>query len=99
RVPTFSIKRVRVRPDLVLPTLLGAGLVIAAFAAEPWLTLSGLGLIYLGSLPASVIVARRMRLQEEAQRAGTVEPAPPPPADTAPDRRILSLGPRPAKTP
>jgi CDP-diacylglycerol---serine O-phosphatidyltransferase len=98
RVPTFSVKRVRVRPDLVLPTLLGCGLVIAAFAAEPWLTLSVLGLLYLLALPAGVVVARRMRLQEEAQRAAT--PVPPEPAAEPPiERRIFSLEARQQKAP
>ncbi|MFO1068494.1 MAG: CDP-diacylglycerol--serine O-phosphatidyltransferase [Geminicoccaceae bacterium] len=73
RVPTFSVKRLRVRPDLVLPTLVGAGLLIVLLVTEPWSTLTGVGIVYLLSLPASYLVARRMRLREEAQRAAAAE--------------------------
>jgi CDP-diacylglycerol--serine O-phosphatidyltransferase len=98
RVPTFSVKRVRVRPDLVLPTLLGCGLVIAAFAAEPWLTSSALGLVYLLALPTGVIMARRMRQQEEAQRNVGPEPAASA-AQAPPERRIVALEARQQKSP
>jgi CDP-diacylglycerol--serine O-phosphatidyltransferase len=99
RVPTFSVKRLRVRRDLVLPTLLGCGLAIAFAVAEPWLALSLAGLAYLAALPFGVIAARRMRLEEEA-RAAAVEPAAAAasPADGATDQkpeptpgRIVSL--------
>ena len=102
RVPTFSIKRLRVRRDLVLPTLLGCGLAIAVAVAEPWLMLSLVGLAYLASIPFGLMAARRMRLEEEAQ-AVPVEP----PAAAAPEAeerrdsqgRIVSLEPRQAKHP
>jgi CDP-diacylglycerol--serine O-phosphatidyltransferase len=106
RVPTVSAKRLRVRPELVLPTLLGSGLVIALFVAHPWLTLSAVGVVYLGSLPVGVWAARRMRLREEAQRAAAGVEAPavaeagaePPPVPST-DDRIVSLGPRQARQP
>ena len=102
RVPTFSIKRLRVRRDLVLPTLLGCGLAIAVAVAEPWLMLSLVGLAYLAAIPFGLMAARRMRLEEEAQ-AVPVEP----PAAAAPEAeerrdsqgRIVSLEPRQAKHP
>jgi CDP-diacylglycerol--serine O-phosphatidyltransferase len=103
RVPTFSIKRLRVRRDLVLPTLLGCGLVIALAVAQPWLVLSLVGLAYLGALPFGVMAARRMRLEEEARAAGA-EPAaaeskgPEAPPQAEPGR-IVSLEPRQAKQP
>jgi CDP-diacylglycerol--serine O-phosphatidyltransferase len=95
RVPTFSLKRVRIKPDLVLPTLLGCGLLIAAFAAEPWLTLSFVGVVYLLALPVGLWAARRMRIAEEAQRAATAAS----PSGPEPERRILSLEARGAKLP
>ena len=51
RVPTFSIKRIRVKPDRVLPTLLFASVVIVGLVVETWLTLSVIGIVYLCSLP------------------------------------------------
>jgi CDP-diacylglycerol--serine O-phosphatidyltransferase len=97
RVPTLSAKRLRVRPELVLPTLLGAGLVIALFVAHPWLTLSGVGVAYLASLPVGVWAARRMRLRDEAQRAEA--PAAPTAAPAAETDRVVNLGQRQAKQP
>ncbi|MDX6751521.1 phosphatidylcholine/phosphatidylserine synthase [Geminicoccaceae bacterium 1502E] len=66
KVPTFSVKRLRIKPDYVLPTLLLVGLLTAFLVTEPWLALSVLGVCYLASIPFSVIVARRLRRQEEA---------------------------------
>ena len=51
RVPTYSIKRIRITPDQVLPTLLLASVVIVGLVVEPWLTLSLIGIVYLCSLP------------------------------------------------
>jgi CDP-diacylglycerol--serine O-phosphatidyltransferase len=75
RLPTFSLKRLRVRPDLVLPTMLACGVIVVAFVTEPWWTLAAVGVVYLLALPVGFVVARRMRLAEEAGRAQS--PAPP----------------------
>ena len=71
RVPTFSFKRVRVPPRLMLPALLVVGLLVAALASAPWATFVAVGVAYLGSIPLSVWTQRR------AQRA-TVAPLAPP---------------------
>jgi CDP-diacylglycerol--serine O-phosphatidyltransferase len=91
RVPTFSIKRIRVKPEMVLPTLLLASVIIAGLVVESWLTLSVIGVLYLGSIPFSVLAARRMRRREPA-----AEPAQAPPAagTEASDERVVTLGPR-----
>jgi CDP-diacylglycerol---serine O-phosphatidyltransferase len=73
-VPTFSVKRVRVKPDYVLPVLLLSGIGVVFLVTEPWLTLSAVGVAYLLSIPASVLVARRMRKEEDTQAAGGVDP-------------------------
>ena len=64
RVPTFSVKRVRVAPHMVLPTMLAALLVIVGLVTETWLTLSIIGVLYLCSLPVSAWSARAMRRRE-----------------------------------
>ena len=87
RVPTFSIKKIRIAPEQVLPTLLMASVVIVGLVVETWLTLSLIGLLYLLSLPVSVVVARRMREREAA-----AAPSVPPEEDSA--DRVVSLGPR-----
>lgn len=66
RVPTFSLKRVRVEPHMILPTLLIAFVVIAGLVVETWLTLSVAAAAYLASIPFSVMAARRLRRREPA---------------------------------
>ncbi|MGD9509546.1 MAG: CDP-diacylglycerol--serine O-phosphatidyltransferase [Geminicoccaceae bacterium] len=73
RVPTFSIKKIRIEPDWVLPTLVLASVVIVGLLVETWLTLAVIGLVYLLSLPVGVVVARRMRLREAAASPELVE--------------------------
>jgi CDP-diacylglycerol--serine O-phosphatidyltransferase len=65
RVPTFSIKRLRVAPDYVVLVLVLAALLVVFLVTEPWITLTFIGIVYLASIPAAVMVARRMRLAEE----------------------------------
>jgi CDP-diacylglycerol--serine O-phosphatidyltransferase len=71
RVPTFSIKTVvvRVKPDWILPTLIGVGLLVAALSSAPWHTLLAVGVIYLASLPVGWWSAYRLRRRDEAERA------------------------------
>ena len=83
RVPTFSIKKIRIEPDWVLPTMLLASVVIVGLVVETWLTLAVIGLIYLLSLPVGALVARRMRLSEAAA-----------PAEASPSERVIALGQR-----
>lgn len=93
RVPTFSLKMVmlRIKPEWVLPTLIFVGLFVAALLHAPWLTLLGVGVAYLASLPVSVVVARRLRRRHERDAA-------PEPGAGSPEteerrlERVVSLG-------
>ncbi len=92
QVPTWSVKRVRIEPDKVLPALLLASVVIAGLVVETWLTLCVISFAYLGSIPLAVLSARRLQGKEvvaapAAGGGGSPEPA------AAPDR-VVSLGPR-----
>ena len=71
RIPTFSIKTavVRVKPDWILPTLIGVGLFVAALSSAPWHTLLALGVVYLVTLPIGWWSAYRLRRRDEAERA------------------------------
>lgn len=87
RVPTYSIKRVRIGPDMVVPVLLIGSMVIAGLVVETWLTLSVISLLYLASIPFAIRSARRMQDIPAAAPAGDA-----PAAEEA--ERVVSLGQR-----
>ena len=89
RIPTFSIKTavVRIKPDWILPTLIGVGLFVAALSSAPWHTLLALGVVYLVTLPIGWWSAYRLRRRDEAERMAD---AAAPSSGEAP--RIVSLG-------
>jgi CDP-diacylglycerol--serine O-phosphatidyltransferase len=76
-VPTVSLKRIRIPPDFVVPTLLGIGLLAGLFTTAPWPTLTFIGAVYIASIPLTVRASLRLRRAAEARRA---EPAEPPAA-------------------
>lgn len=65
-LPTFSFKKLKITRNWVLPTMLiVAG--IAAFAVSvPWLTLSIVLFVYIGTFPLSFKSYRRFQTQAEA---------------------------------
>jgi len=76
RVPTFSIKMivVRVKPEWILPTLIGVGLLVAGLTTAPWMTLLAIGILYLISLPISVVVGYRLQRRHARQDGGAARP-------------------------
>lgn len=65
RIPTFSLKRVRVKPEWVLPVLMLGGTALVFLVTEPWLAMTVFGVGYILSIPVSWIFAARMRRREE----------------------------------
>jgi CDP-diacylglycerol---serine O-phosphatidyltransferase len=65
RVPTVSLKRIRIPHDLVVPTLLAVGVLTAFFTTAPWLTLTLIGIVYVGSIPVTVLAYYRLRRAAE----------------------------------
>ena len=65
RLPTFSFKKGRIPRHLVLPSLLGAALVMGVIASSPWIGVSLLGLVYLCLIPFSWLAYRRQAAQEK----------------------------------
>jgi CDP-diacylglycerol--serine O-phosphatidyltransferase len=61
RVPTFSGKNMRVKPQLVLPIMILIGLIGAFLVTDTWLTLSVIGLVYLAAIPMSMMSFNRLR--------------------------------------
>ncbi len=69
RIPTFSFKKGRVPVNGVLPLMLLIGVFAAFLVSQPWLTLSGVGLVYLGSIPVSYTLYKRRAAAEAESRA------------------------------
>ena len=84
RVPTFSIKQIKVSPAFFLPALLLVGLSVAALASAPFMTFICVGVVYLVSIPVAVWRQSRDRRRTaevpltapSLPRAGDVPPAP-----------------------
>ena len=60
RIPTYSLKLVRVKREMVLPVLVIVGIVAAVLASYPWLVFSVLGVLYLSSIPFSYRAHKRL---------------------------------------
>jgi CDP-diacylglycerol--serine O-phosphatidyltransferase len=60
RIPTFSLKKLHVKREHVLPTLVLVGLLAALLVSYPWFTLAAAGLAYLASIPVSFASQRRL---------------------------------------
>ena len=73
QLPTFSFKRMKVPQRMVLPILIGAGLIITGVVSAPWFMLALLIIAYLGSIPLSVFAYRR--LLKEAEQMAAASPA------------------------
>jgi CDP-diacylglycerol--serine O-phosphatidyltransferase len=75
KVPTVSLKRIRVPHDWVVPTLLGIGVLAAFVTTAPWLTLTAIGIVYVGSIPFTVRSSYRLRRTTGTVRAEPVDAA------------------------
>lgn len=74
RIPTYSFKKGRVPRHLVLPSLLGAALVMGVIASAPWIGMSLIGLAYVSLIPFSWMAYRRQAAQDRraAEKPGEV---------------------------
>ena len=70
RIPTYSFKRLRVPPRSVLPVMIGIGVLMVLVIGMPWVTFLGIAVVYLLSIPLSMLNYRRL-----ARRRPLVEPA------------------------
>ena len=91
KVPTVSLKRIRIPHQFVIPTLLGVGIMAGFFTTAPWPTLTFVGAVYLGSIPLTIRAAARARRAAALRQAEPAEAGPSLPpatvlplADTAP---------------
>ncbi len=65
RIPTYSFKRVRVPHRLVIPLLLLVGLLVAMLVTATWLTVAGMLVVYLCSIPLSVRAYARLSATDD----------------------------------
>ncbi|MFQ5954415.1 MAG: CDP-alcohol phosphatidyltransferase family protein [Kiloniellales bacterium] len=71
RIPTVSLKSFKVPQKFVLPTLMFVAVMAAFLAGKPWLTLTAVGVLYLASIPVSVVM-----YQVHKRRSGAEEKPP-----------------------
>jgi len=64
RLPTYSIKRIRIPHRHVMAALLVFGLLAATLVSIPWITLLAVGAVYIGSMPVAVVAHRRFSAQQ-----------------------------------
>jgi CDP-diacylglycerol--serine O-phosphatidyltransferase len=61
RVPTYSGKRMRLKPQWVVPVMILIGLTGAFLVTDTWATLSVIGVVYIAVIPVSVFSFRRLK--------------------------------------
>src|SRR6516162_1561647 len=71
KVPTVSLKRIRIPHHLVVPTLLAFGVATAFLTTAPWPTLMVVGVVYLGSIPLTIRSYYRLKRAAEARKTET----------------------------
>ena len=89
-VPTMSLKRIRIPPHLVVPSLLGVGVMAGFFMTAPWPTLTFVGALYIGSIPLTIRAYMERRRAYEARKTEPVEA--PQPTVALPATPPLPLG-------
>jgi len=73
KVPTVSLKRIRVPHHMVVPTLLAFVVATAFLTTAPWPTLMAVGVVYLGSIPLTIRSYYRLKHATEARKAEMAE--------------------------
>jgi CDP-diacylglycerol--serine O-phosphatidyltransferase len=76
RIPTYSIKQIKVSRGMILPALVAAGLIAGALASEPWTTFVVVGVVYVVSIPVAIAT------QARARRSAVAAESAPTPAGT-----------------
>lgn len=65
RIPTFSIKYLKISPKMMVPAMAGVALYIAALFNAPWVTLPIVCIVYVASIP--LIFHQYRKLEKENQ--------------------------------
>ena len=75
RVPTFSLKSIKIPRAYVLPVFVGLAVLTATFASYPWIVLSVTGTWYFLSIPVSVRNYQFLKREAERLQRGEAEAA------------------------
>ena len=71
RIPTFSLKKLHIRPSMALPLFMLVVVVAAGLTSEPLLTFICVGVAYIASIPLSIF------MQAQAKRRSDAAASPP----------------------
>src|SRR5438067_5138722 len=74
-VPTVSLKRIRIPPHLVMPSMLAVGVKAGFFMTAPWPTLTFVGVLYLASIPLTIRAYMQRRRLYESRKPEAAETA------------------------
>ncbi len=75
RLPTYSLKSIRVPHKMVLPMMILVALLAGFAVGSPWATLTVLVVVYLASIPVSYVTYRRKERNAPPAEAAAKEPA------------------------
>lgn len=63
RIPTFAAKNIRIKPDYLIPVMILCAFLVVALLIDPWFMLIVLGVVYLITIPFSVMRFRKLSSQ------------------------------------
>ncbi|MBV8535291.1 MAG: CDP-diacylglycerol--serine O-phosphatidyltransferase [Alphaproteobacteria bacterium] len=66
RIPTFSLKKLHIRPSMALPLFMLVVVIAAGLASEPFLTFICVGAAYIASIPLSIFMQAQAKRRSEA---------------------------------
>jgi len=69
RIPTFSIKRIKIARSYIMFFLMVVAATVAVMTIYPWHVLTGIALLYLGTIPFAIATHRRFAKEEATKTA------------------------------
>jgi CDP-diacylglycerol---serine O-phosphatidyltransferase len=79
RLPIYSFKKIKVPHHLIVPMLLGVGVLAGLLISATWVTLIIIGIAYIANIPLSIRMQARLKRAHEEQLAAQAAAPPAPP--------------------
>lgn len=73
RIPTFSIKRIRIPRKFIMLMLVVVGGLAAVMASYPWELLTGIAIVYLATIPFAIVTHHKLAKEEATKKARNSE--------------------------